>query len=125
MKYILSFGISISSIIIGIAVILKYYITFGKGYGFCEGAGWTLLTLGAPTTFLTWIVGKVSKGSISVLLWICFLYLLQYQLIAYLIYKEVINLTSKSGIIYLIIIVTAILIGVTIMQNYLTGHWIF
>ena len=127
MRYILSFGISILSIIIGIIVMVGGYIIYGKR-GFLEGApGWILGTLGAPTTFLTWITYKIGleRGIISQYIWICFFYLLQYQLIALLIYKGIINLTSKSGIIYLIIILVTILISAKVMWNIVMGHWIF
>jgi len=126
MKYILSLGISILSIIIGIIVMVGGYIIYGK-QGFLEGApAWILGPLGAPTTFLSWIIAKInlSNSIISQYFWICFLYLLQYQLIAVLIYKEIISLTKKSGIIYLIIIFVIILISAKIMWNIIMGHWL-
>jgi hypothetical protein len=121
MRCILSFGISILSIVVGIAVVVRYYLSYGTGYGFCESAGWTLATLGAPVTFLYWALSKIGigKSHISSFIWICFLYLLQYQLIAFLIYKEIINLSSKRGIISLLIIVAFILISAKIMWNVL------
>jgi hypothetical protein len=121
MRYIFSFGISILSIVVGIAVVVRYYISYGTGYGFCESAGWTLATLGAPTTFLYWVLSKIGigKGHISSFIWICSLYLLQYQLVAFLIYKEIINLVSKRGVISLLIIVALILISAKIMWNVL------
>lgn len=126
MKHILSFGISILSIIIGILVMVGGYIIYGK-QGFFEGVpGWILCTLGAPTTFLYWIIYKIGleRGIISQYTWICFFYLLQYQLIALLIYKGIINLTSKSGIIYLIIILITILISAKVMWNIVMGYWV-
>lgn len=126
MKYILSLGISLLSLIIGIIVMVGGYIVYGK-QGFFEGApAWILGPLGAPTTFLSWIIDKIglSKTIISQYFWICFLYLLQYQLIAFLIYKEIIKLTKKSGIIYLIIIFVIILISAKIMWHIVMGQWI-
>lgn len=121
MKHILSLGISVLSIIIGIVVMVGGYFVYGKR-GFFEGApAWILGFLGAPTTFLYWIIDKIgfSQGIFSQYFWACFLYLLQYQLIALLIYKEIINVTKKSGIVYLIIIFIIILISAKIMWNML------
>lgn len=121
MKYILSFGISILSIIVGVVVILKNYIASPK-----EGliaAGWILGTLGAPTSFLIWFVYKLGfvKSFTSSLIWICFLYLLQYQLIALLIYKGIIDITIKKGIIWLIGIIIVIVISANIMCRVILG----
>jgi hypothetical protein len=119
MKDILSLCVSVLSILIGIIVLVGGYLFYGKG-GFSEGAlGWILATLGAPTTFLYWFIYKLglTKSIISQYAWICFLYLLQYQIIAFLIYKEIINLSKKSGIIYLITIIIIVLISAKIMWN--------
>lgn len=126
MKHILSFGISILSVVVGIAVIIGCYITGGK-VGLWEGSAlWILATLGAPTTFLGWVLSKIglATGFISSYILVSFFYLLQYQLIAYLIYKEIINLASKSGIIYLTIILITILISAKIMWNIIMGYWV-
>lgn len=122
MRHILSFGISILSIIVGIIIILKYYIASPKEG--LIGAAWTLLTLGAPTTFLNWFIYKLgfSKNFISSLIWICFFYLLQYQLIALLIYKGIIDVTTRKGISYLIAILIIIIISANIMWRIIMGR---
>lgn len=126
MKHILSFGISILSIIVGVIIIVGCYIMGGKTALWEGAAGWILATLGAPTTFLGWILAKIGlvKGFIPSYISVCFFYLLQYQLIALLIYKGIINLTSKSGIIYLIVILIIILVSAKIMWNIVMGHWV-
>ena len=124
MKNILSLCITILSILIGIIVLLGGYFFYGKG-GFSEGAsGWILATLGAPTTFLYWFIYKLglSKSIILQYAWVSFLYLLQYLVIAFLIYKDIISLSKKSGIIYLILIFVIILISGKTMWNIVMGH---
>ncbi len=127
MRKVLSFGISILSIVVGIILVARSYISYGTGYGFAESAGWILATLGAPTTFLYWILYKIGigKGYIPSFIWICSFYLLQYQLIALLFYKGIINLTSKKGIAYIGTIVITIVISANIMWRIImgsTGH---
>ncbi len=124
MKYILSLSISVLSIIIAIVVMVGGYIFYGQR-GLLEGApAWILAPLGAPTTFLSWGIDKIglSKNIVSQYFWICFLYLLQYQVIAFAIYKEIISLSKKSGIIYLILILGIILISGKTMWNIVMGH---
>ncbi len=126
MRYIISLSISIFSIIIGLVIIIGGYFFYGK-QGFFEGVpAWILGTVGAPTTFLCWIVGKIglSKSIISQYVWLYFFYLLQYQIIAILIYRGVINLSSRRGVVYTIIILGTILISAKIMWNIIMGYWI-
>lgn len=127
MKF-LSFSISILSIIIGIIVMVGCYIVYGK-VGMLEGvAAWILGPLGAPTTFLCWIVHKIGldKSNISQYIWICLFYLLQYQLIAlfiYSLYIKNIRLISIKSITYLGIISIIIIVSAWIMWNIIMGKW--
>ena len=123
MRRILSFGISVLSIVVGIAVVVRSYISYGTAYGFAESAGWILATLGAPTTFLCWILYKIGIGKeyIPSFIWICLFYLLQYQLIALLFYKGIINLTSKKGVAYIGAIIVIIVVSASIMWKIIMG----
>lgn len=125
MQKIVSIFISIFSLIIGIIIMVGAYVFYGK-QGFLEGApAWILGPLGAPMTYLSWIIAKVglSKSIISQYCWICFLYVLQYQIIALLIYKGIIELASKKGIIFLVLIIFVILISAVLMFSIIMGFW--
>ncbi len=126
MKRTIGRCISIFSIIIGIFIIIGGYFLWGKR-GFQEGApGWILGTIGAPITFLSWVVEKLglSRSITSQYIWLSIFYLLQYQLIAVLIYKGVIDLTSKKGIICIIVIVVTIFLSAVTMWNIIMGRWL-
>lgn len=130
MRHIFGLGISILSIILGVGVVVGYCIAYGVAKWSIESATWILFVLGAPTTLLNFILEKAGFYTSGLLkgVWNCipiwFFYLLQYQLIALLIYKGIINLTSKSGIIYLIIVIVTILISAKIMWNIIMGYWV-
>ncbi|MBU1727146.1 MAG: hypothetical protein KJ880_05905 [Candidatus Omnitrophica bacterium] len=124
MNTIISVIISFLSIIVEISLIIKYY-TQG-GISGLEGAGWLISVLGAPTTFLQWILYKtgVTKGYIPSLIALFLLYLLQYQVIAFLIYKKVINFNSIGSLIFVIILILVIVFSAIIMWNIIMGKFI-
>jgi len=123
MQIIIGFSVSILSIIIGIGTVIAYCIAYGIGPWSRDTATWVLFVFGAPTTLLDLLLKKTGfyesgflKGIWNDLpIWI--LYLLQYQIIALLIYKGVIDLTTKKGIICLISIILIILISAKITWN--------
>lgn len=123
MRYMSGFVISILSVIIGVVVIAGYCIIYGVGRGSIETATLILSILGAPTTLLDFILQKIGfyKSGLLKGIWNCipiwFFYLLQYQLIALLIYKGIVDITTKKGIIYLIGIIIIILISAYIMYR--------
>lgn len=126
MRHIIGWRISIVSIIGGLFIIIGGYFLYGK-QGFFEGApAWILAPIGAPTTFLCWGIYKLglSRSIISEYIWLYIFYLLQYQLIAVLIYKGVIDLTSKKGIICIIVVVVTIFLSAVTMWNIIMGHWL-
>jgi hypothetical protein len=120
MGNLFSLGISILSIIVGICVVVGYCAVNGLAKWSIESASWILFVLGAPTTLLDLILQKTNFYQSGILkgIWnglpIWLLYLLQYQLIALLIYKGVIDITTKKGIFVLIGITIIILISVKI-----------
>ncbi len=120
---IFSLVISILSIIVGIGVVAGYCIAFGLERWSIEIATCILFFLGAPTTLLDLILQKTNFYQSGILkgIWnglpIWLLYLLQYQLIALLIYKRVIDITTKKGIFTLIVITIIILISVKITSS--------
>jgi hypothetical protein len=77
---LLSISISVLSIVLGSIVWLRY------GFG-TEGSYLLLAVLGAPTTFLTYLLSGY-RGELPIpYLFTCFLYFLQYQLIAVAVHK--------------------------------------
>ena len=125
MRNLVAFSISAISVILGLIIIFIVHLFYGKR-GFLEGVPlWIIGPLGAPTTFLSWIISSAgfSKSIISQYLWLCFFYLLQYCVIAALIYNGIIDLASKKGIFLLILIVGIILISAFIMLSIIFGFW--
>ena len=120
-NFIFGIVISILSFIVGIIIIIKYNC-FAGGEGLI-GASWILGTLGAPMTFLSLIVDKMglSGGIISQFIWVCLFYLLQYQLISVLFFKGIINICSKSGIFYIILLSFVILVSAKMMWSIIMG----
>jgi len=123
MKHILGFGVSILSIIVGLGVVTAYCIIYGAWRGSIESATWILFIFGAPTTLLDLVLQKTGFYESGFLkgIWnaipIWFLYLLQYQVLALLIYKGIIDLTTRRGIVCLVGIAIIILISAKIMFN--------
>jgi len=123
MRYILSLVISILSTFVAIGVVVGYCIAYGMGRWSVETATWILFVFGAPTTMLNLVLDKAGfyqsgflKGVWNVLpIWL--LYLIQYQVVAVLIYKGIIDLTTKKGTIYFIVIIVIILISAKIAWN--------
>jgi hypothetical protein len=113
--------ISISSIIIA-AIVIMYYYPSG-GYNGLIGASWILAILGAPTTLLDIVLYKfgISRGLISDFIWICFFYLIQYQLIAVLFYKK---FNKKIKIIFLFLIFIVIVVSASITWQIIMGKFV-
>jgi hypothetical protein len=123
---IASLFISILSIVALLVVILKYHCIAG-GEGLI-GAAWILGTLGAPMTFLCLIVDKIglNKSLVSQFIWVCFFYLLKYQLVAFLLYWLNRNNTvffSKKNLIFVFIVLVVIIIGAIVMYRIIMGYW--
>lgn len=75
-----SISISVLSIALGVIVLLRY------GFG-TEGSFLILAVLGAPATFLTYIFWNY-RGELPIPeFFVYFLYFLQYQLLAVIVYK--------------------------------------
>lgn len=110
---ILSFTIAIVSIIVGAIVI------FLGSDGSSTGSFIVLSVLGAPTTFLHRVFWIFDKLNIT-LYGMYFLYFLQYQLIAFGIYKFYNKLNFK---IYVIIVVI-IIISAIIMYCFQMGKFV-
>jgi len=116
----LSIIISVGSTLIGFAVMFGYYVMCDRRVVLEGGPGWILSILGAPTTFLLWIIHWLGLDNNIVLqyVWVCFFYLLQYQLIALLIfilYKKNVALVSMKSIICLSAVLLIIIFSATLM----------
>lgn len=101
---LLSIGVSIISIFVGITVIMYY----GAGNGLV-GSFWVLGILGAPTTFLylpILMTGLHKNSFIIPYIVVYGLYFLQYQLLAFLFFKfhKIIDIKIYIGIVIVILI---------------------
>ncbi len=77
---LLSISISVISVLLGVTVWLRY------GFG-TEGSYLILAVLGAPSTFLNYILSGY-QGTLPIpYFFTCFLYFLQYQLIAVAVHR--------------------------------------
>lgn len=113
----LSISISLTSIALAIILIAWFFLSGGTSG--LEGAAWIIAILGAPTTFLDFILYKLNftQGFTSSFLAIIFLYLAQYQLIAILFKKGVLNLRTKLGTFFVLVTIALIILSATIMTN--------
>ena len=82
MKLLLTKGISFGSVLLGIIIILFFGVRNGL-----SGAGWTLLILGSPTTFFNLLLNMINRNFLFDFISVFTLYILQYQVIAFLVYK--------------------------------------
>jgi len=113
MKLLLSLIISVGSILIA-GIIILYY---GKGNGLV-GSGWVLSILGAPITFLDLLFSRFLHSFISNFISVLFLYLLQYQLLAFLVYRST-NLNKLiCSFVALVIILSALLMWYLCVGKY-------
>lgn len=112
-KLFLSLGISIGSIIIGIVIILL----FGDGNGLV-GSGWILSILGAPLTFLSILLYKFYQNFLNNFITVFILYLFQYQILAFLLYKFYNRLTMILLLSVIIIISSAYLMWYICVGKY-------
>lgn len=104
---LLSISISVLSIAVGVMVWLRY------GFG-TEGSYLLLAVLGAPTTFLTYMLSGY-RGELPIpYFFTCFLYFLQYQLIAIVVHKFGKKIHAGSFLLY-----AALLIGSIALMYYL------
>ncbi len=115
MRSKLSNIISIISILI--ALILTSWVSFLGGRRGLEGVAWILGILGAPVTFLDFLLYKfnITQGFIASFIVIVFLYLLQYQLLALLFKKNILNFKTKLGLFLSLVSIGLIIISGIIM----------
>lgn len=99
---LLSSSISIVSFSVAVILLLHY----GPG---SEGSFLILAVLGAPSTFLShslyWYNGKMPLAYVAV----CLLYLFQYQILAFLLYKRRIGIRLAWIIVFILVISIAIM----------------
>jgi uncharacterized membrane protein len=109
--------ISIMSVVLIVILIAWFYLLGGiRGL---EGVAWILGILGAPLTFLDFFLFKfnITRGFIPSFIAIVSLYLLQYQLIALMFRKNILNLKTKIGLLFTMSTIILIAICATAMAH--------